>query len=113
MEKNEVEDKLRRAGTVPCLRERMGDYDLYISEGHSRAPHLSAQRMGIKPDDFPNGMFVTFYWLGKGEKLHFGSPSFYDALSTTQPQRIADVKARAKMDLDRYMKARKARGVLN
>lgn len=110
MEKEQVEDKLRRFGTTPLLRERMGDYDLYISEGHSSPPHFSAQRIGIKPDEFPSGMFVTFYWLGKGEKLHFGSPSFYCAVRTNQPQRIADVRSRAKTDLDRFMKAQKERG---
>jgi hypothetical protein len=109
MDKEQVEDKLRRQGTVPLLRERMGDYDLYISEGYSSPPHLSAQRLGIKPEDFPGGMHVTFYWLGKDEKLHFGSPSFYCALRTNQTQRIADVKARARLDLDRYIRARNER----
>lgn len=95
------------------LREKMGEYDLYISEGKSSPPHLSAQTLGIKPDDFKHGMYVTFYWLGRDEKLHFGSPSFYCAINTNQTSRVADVRRRAKMDLDRYKKAQRERGVAN
>ncbi len=113
MDRDQVEEKLRRGGTVPLLREPMGNYDLYISEGHSSPPHLASQKLGIQPEDFPFGMHVTFYWLGKDEKLLFGSPSFYCALNTRQETRVADVRRRAKMDLDRFLKAQKDRGIGN
>lgn len=110
MDKDQIEEKLRRGGTVPLLREPVGDYDLYISEGYSSPPHIGSQTLGIKPDEFPGGMYVTFYWLGRDEKLHFGSPSFYCAMNTNQQTRIADVRRRAKMDLERYQKAQSQRG---
>lgn len=57
-------------------RERMGDYELFLADGMSHAPHLRWQRFGVEPDEFPAGMFVTFWWLGRGEKLHIGRPLF-------------------------------------
>jgi hypothetical protein len=79
MNKDDIERAFRAGGTAPTLREKMGEYDLFIADGFSRSPHLSFQRFGIEPDEFPSGMYVTFWWLGRGEKLHIGRPLFFDA----------------------------------
>jgi hypothetical protein len=115
MDKDQVEEKLRRLGLKPISREKCGDFNLYIGEtDYSSPPHLSKQKRGIKPEDFPFGLYETWFWWGKDEKLLFGSPSFYCALNTTQKKRVDDTKARAQMDLLRLLNAeKKRRGAVN
>lgn len=100
MDKNELEQSLRKGGTVPILRERMGDYDLFFSDGFSHPPHLSYQKFGIEPEEFPGGMFVTVWWLGRDEKLHIGRPLFFDM---TEPSKDARINA-ARQDAARAFK---------
>lgn len=94
MDKEKLEQTFRKGGTVPVLREPLGDFDLFVSDGFSKPPHLSYQKMGVQPDQYPSGAHVTWVWLGKGEKLLVGTFEFYDVLKlTSQPQRIAAAKA--------------------
>lgn len=113
MDKEQLEEKFRRGGTIPTHREPMGDYDLYISEGYSSPPHLKAQILGIEPGDFPLGMYVTIWWLGHGEKLFAGQPIFFDALKTSQPSRIAEARKTANNFIKTFQKVRRERGVTN
>lgn len=112
MDKDTVEDKFRRMGAVPITRDVIGEYNLYIADGYSAPPHLNMQKLGIKPDEFPFGMQVVPYFLGKGEKLYFGSVNFYSS-ATDQKTRIDDTKRVAKWHLDKMIEARRERGVTN
>ena len=114
MDKDQLETKFRRGGTVPTHREPMGDYDLYISEGYSKPPHLQAQSIGIvEPGDFPLGMYLTIWWLGQGEKLFAGQPIAFDALKTSQPTRLAEARRTAQKFMKTFQKVRRERGVTN
>ena len=89
MNKDELEKMWRKSGGAPVSREQVGDYDLYFADGFSNAPHLSFQyKFGIEPGEFPLGMFVTLWWLGKGEKLHVGRPLFFEPDQTNKDARI-------------------------
>lgn len=91
MNKNEMEQVFRKMGTEPVLREKLGAYDLFIADGLSRPPHLRFQNkdFNINPDDFPYGMYVTQWWLGKQEEMVIGRPLFIDAIDIpSQESRI-------------------------
>ena len=111
MNKDQVEEKFRRLGIKPVAREPFGEYELFIGEtDYSSPPHLRQQQFGIKPEEFPEGLYATWFWIGKDERLFFGSPSFYSATNTTQLTRTNDVRSRASMELGRMLKAQKERG---
>lgn len=107
MQKDQLERSFRKGGTAPVLREPMGDYDLFVSDGFSRPPHLNFQRFGIEPDEFPHGMFVTIWWLGKGEKLFFGQPLFMEVTEFRQGARINAARHTAQKFLASLQKAPK------
>jgi hypothetical protein len=104
MNKDQVEKSLRFGGTTPILREKMGNYDLYISDGFSQPPHLSYQKFGVDPGEFPAGMFVTFWWLGKDEKLHIGRPLFISISEYDQQTRINAARKDAKKAMQNLRK---------
>ena len=80
MNKETVEKFFRSIGVVPEKRERIGDYELYIGDGVSSPPHDRHRKSGVGPDDYPGGMYVTWWWLGKDEKLDVGQPLFNELL---------------------------------
>jgi hypothetical protein len=88
MNKEKLETVFKEANLRPVAREKMGDYDLFIGDGFSNSPHLRYQRFGVEPDEFPAGMFVTFWWLGRGEKLHVGRPLFMKLSETSLDARL-------------------------
>lgn len=78
-DKEKIESMCRKAGMKPFERRQLRDYDLLISDGFSMPPHYTYQRFGVDPDDFPNGCYVTFWWLMKGEDNMFAAhPLFCD-----------------------------------
>lgn len=101
MDKNQVEDIFRRTGRKPVSRENLGKYDLFISDGFSQPPHLSYQKAGgVQPGEFPAGMFVTTWWLGKDEKLFVGRDLFFDLSQFSLESRLAA----ARKDAERFYK---------
>jgi len=103
MNKDEVEQSFRRGGTTPVLREKVGDYDVFIADGFSKPPHLRLQRFGIEPDQYPGGAYCTIWWCGKDEVLYLGRPIFFDATELTDPSRASRVRV-AKEDAERHIK---------
>jgi len=93
MTKDEMEAAFRRGGKVPVARDKVGAFDLFISDGWSSPPHLSYQNhQAIQPDEFPLGMFVTSWWIGKDEKLFVGQDLFIGPSETSQEARISAAK---------------------
>lgn len=78
MNKDKLEEIFRKGGAKPVTREKIGDYDLYIGDGFSMSPHTIYRRFGVDAEDFPRGMYVTWWWLGKDENLDTGQPLFFD-----------------------------------
>lgn len=78
MNKEKIEKVFREAGVKPVSRERLADYDLYIGDGFSLPPHSSHNKFGVEPTDFPNGMYVTWWWIAKGEDGGDLHPLFFD-----------------------------------
>ena len=78
MNKDKLEEIFRRGGAKPVSREKLEDFDLYIGDGFSLAPHKHYRRFGVEAEDFPQGMYVTWWWLGKDENLDTGQPLFFD-----------------------------------
>lgn len=58
----------------------MGEqYELFIAAGESKPPHFRFQKLGLDPDDFPLGCYVTIWWMLKDEtKLVLAAPAFYE-----------------------------------
>lgn len=104
MKKDDLERVFRSFGTVPVLREKMGAYDLYVADGFSKPPHIRLQKFGIEPDDFPNGMFVTVWWIGKDETLLVGQPIFFELTEIVQKSRINAARRTAADEMLRFKK---------
>lgn len=79
MNKNDLERICRNAGMRPEKRESIGDYEVFVADGFSSIPAITMQRFGVEPGQFPNGAYVTLWWLGKGEDLLVGLPCIFDA----------------------------------
>jgi hypothetical protein len=99
MNKDEIESVFRKVGCKPAQREKYGNYEIYYGTGTSMPPHLVwASRENM--DDFPLGAFVTFYWVGKDEKLFFGRPLFHNLTELSESARINAARADAHRKLD-------------
>lgn len=79
MNKEKLERIFRETGAKPVGRYQAGNYNVFIGDGFSMIPHRPYTKFGIDPMDFPNGMYVTWWWIGKDEKLDIGQPMFFDA----------------------------------
>lgn len=106
--KEKLEESFRGVGLQPLSRERAGDYVLFIGDGFSQSPHIKWQRFGIEPGEFPAGMFVTFWWLGKDVgstvKLHIGRPLFMSPSEFRQESRVKAARKDAKDALKKLRK---------
>lgn len=106
--KEKMETSFRNAGLEPVSRENIGDYVLFMGDGFSTAPHFKWQRFGIDPGDFPAGMWVTFWWLGKDigstVKLHIGRPLFMQPTEFRKEWRINSARKDAKKALKKLRK---------
>ena len=96
MNKEKLEDIFRKGGVKPVKREKLGDYDVFIGDGFSLCPHKPYQRFGVEPMEYPRGMYVTWWWLGKDENLDVGQPLFFDVLHN--PEYSGDDKKRARVN---------------
>lgn len=110
MNKDDMERICRNAGMLPQKRTTMGEYDVFVADGFSELPAIAYRRFGVEPGEFPNGAFVTLWWIGKDEELDVGLPLIFDAhhdmhlpSDARQPARIN----RAMQDARSFMQARK------
>jgi hypothetical protein len=78
MNKDRLEEIFRKGGAKPVSRQKLEDFDLYIGDGFSLSPHTHYRRFGVEATDFPRGMYVTWWWIGKDENLFTGQPLFCD-----------------------------------
>ncbi len=102
MDKKEVEEIFRKTGRKPVGRETLGQFDLFFADGFSQPPHLSYQARGdIQPGEFPAGMFVTTWWLGKDENLFVGKDLFFNLSEISLESRINA----ARKDAERFYKS--------
>ena len=80
MNKEKMEKVLERAGVKPVAREKLGEYDVLIGDAFSLPPHSAHRRFDIEPDDFPNGMYVTWWIVDRdGGSVKDASLFFCDA----------------------------------
>lgn len=111
MNKDKIETLFRSLECVPVDRETIHGREVFIGDGYSASPHVPYVRRGaLSPGEFPNGCFVTWWWVAKGEdKLDRGAPLFFDAvhdvyrisLSVRQKGRINAAKIAA----EQYIKS--------
>jgi hypothetical protein len=116
MNKEKLERIFRAGGVRPVERKRMGDFDIFIGDGFSLMPHKPYQRFGVDADEFPSGMFVTWWWVGKDEKLDTGQPMFFDVMHnpeySAEDKKIARINAAMKA-ATRFIQDRKKNGRLH
>ncbi len=107
--REKLAESFKKSGLELLQREKVGDYELFIGDGFSSAPHFRWRHFGVEPEEFPSGMFVTFWWLGKDVgstvKLHIGRPMF---MKLTEFRRQARVNA-ARADANKALKKLKSR----
>lgn len=94
MNKEQMEEIFRKGGVAPAARTSLGDHDVFVGDGFSLAPHRIYRKYGVEATDFPSGMYVTWWWLGKDEKLDFGRPLFFDAFHNPELDGPSKRKAR-------------------
>ena len=76
----QYEEIFRKAGVKPVDRQKLEGYDLYIGEGFSLMPHNNYRRFEVGPQDFPHGVYITWWLLGHDGKIDTGRPIFFDVL---------------------------------
>lgn len=111
--KSKIEDICRRAGMKPVKRDNIEGAEVFIADGFSMMPHTYYRRFGVEPHDFPHGMYITLWWVSKGdENLDIGQPLFFDVMhnpeyanGSKQLARINSALATARDFLDRRKKA--------
>lgn len=78
--KDKIEKMCRAAGLKPERRSKIRGLDVLIADGFSLPPHINFRKFGVAAKDFPEGCYVTFWWLMKGEdKMYVGCPLMFDA----------------------------------
>lgn len=83
--KHGIERICRQAGMKPVRRGNINGAEVFIADGFSAPPHQHYRRFGIGPEQFPGGMYVTLWWLSRGEdKLDIGQPLFFELLHDRQ-----------------------------
>ena len=95
--KNKIERICRDAGMLPVQRGNIYGSEVFVADGPSMPPHLPFRRFGIGPEQFPGGMYVTLWWVSKGdEKLDTGRPLFFELLH--DPEYGPEGKQRARIN---------------
>ncbi len=113
--KAKIERICRAAGMEPVKRGKIDGAEVFIADGVSLPPHNPYRRFGIGPEQFPGGMFVTLWWVSRGEdKLDIGSTLYFELFHDPQYSRADKRRARiasamndAKEFLARRKEARK------
>lgn len=113
MNKEKMEEVFRKGGVKPAERRKSGDFDIFIGDGFSLMPHMAYRRFGVEENEFPSGMYVTWWWVGKDEKLDIGRPLFFDAKHNPEyssaDKKTARVNA-ALVDAESFLARRKKNG---
>lgn len=94
MDKDRMERIFAKGGVTPVERVHVRNYDIFLGEGFSLAPHRIYRKFGVDATDFPSGMYVTWWWIGKDEKLDTGRPLFFDVFHDPKLDPPSKKKAR-------------------
>lgn len=94
MNKDKLETIFRKAGVTPEFRHKIKDYDIFVGDGFSSPPHDKYRRFGVGKKDFSFGCYVTWWWVGKDEKLDTGQPLFFEAFHNPELGKEFKKKAR-------------------
>lgn len=83
--KDKIERICRDAGMKPETRRNIDGAEVFIADGFSLPPHLAYRRFGIGPEQFPQGMYATLWWVSRQEdKLDIGSAVFFELFHNRQ-----------------------------
>jgi hypothetical protein len=111
MDKEVMERCCRKAGMTPAERKKVLEYDVFICDGFSLPPHNNFRTVGVGPNEFPNGCYVTIWWAAKGEdNFDVGVPLIFDAFHDSSLDITTKKKARintAILEATGFLKARK------
>jgi hypothetical protein len=58
---------MAKAGIEPALRETYRGFDIFIGDGFTDKPAVTLRRFGVEEGAFPNGAYVTAWFVAKGE----------------------------------------------
>lgn|SRR5262245_56967952 len=115
--KNDIERIVRAGNLEPVKRGNIEGAEVFIADGTSMPPHMAYRRFGIGPEQFPGGMYVTMWWLARGEdKLDIGSFLFFELLHdpcfTSAGKKRARINSAMK-DAKEFLTDRKRRKAMN
>lgn len=95
--KQDIERICRNGCMEPAKRGKIDGAEVFIADGVSMPPHFIHRRFGIGPEQFPAGMYVTLWWLARGEdKLDVGSFLYFELLH--DPMLTSAGKKRARIN---------------
>lgn len=114
MKKNKIESICRAGGMRPVKRDKFDGAEIFIADGFSEWPHQNYRRLGLGPDVFIGGCYVTLWWVSKGEEdLDIGQPLFFERYhdggyteTSKQLARINTANETAKAYLEKRKKVR-------
>ena len=95
LSKQDIERMCRNGCMEPVKRGKFQGAEIFIADGMSAPPHLAHRRFGIGPEQFPGGMYVTMWWLARGEdKLDVGSFLYFELLHDPMLSKSGKQRAR-------------------
>lgn len=99
MDKAVIERCCRNAGMTPERRKTLQGYEVFVADGFCEAPNVDLWygKMGVKPGEFPFGVFCTIWWSAMSDdKFDVGQPLFFDAFHN--PEYDAKTKKMARVN---------------
>lgn len=113
--KQDIERICRNGSMEPVKRGKIGSAEVFIADGVSAPPHLAHRRFGIGPEQFPGGMYVTMWWLARGEdKLDVGSFIYFELLHDPMLSKSGKRRARinaAMKDANDFLASRRKKAM--
>jgi hypothetical protein len=124
MDKEAVARMTAAAGATPVKREQYDGHEIFISDGFTFNAASQYSRFGVELGDFPNGAYVTMWWVAKGEtRFEVGAPIFFKPdhdfdlfmgnKNLMQQARVNAAVATAKQIIDWRKKVRRNGLILN
>ena len=115
--KQDIERICRNGCMEPVKRTKIDSAEVFIADGVSAPPHLAHRRFGIGPEQFPGGMYVTMWWLSRGEdKLDVGSFLYFEVLHDPMLSKSGKQRARinsALADAKQFLAGRKRKKAMH
>lgn len=76
MDKDKLAKILGQGPIKPVDRQKIGQAEVFVADGFVPQPHYHLKRFGVKPNEYPNGCYMTMWWTD--QKPARGGAAFFE-----------------------------------